>query len=25
LRKKKIGQYLISKGYESDLVWGILN
>ncbi len=25
LRKKKIAQYLISKGYESDLVWGILN
>lgn len=25
LRKKKIAQYLISKGYESDLVWRILN
>lgn len=25
LRKKKIAHYLISKGYESDLVWGILN
>lgn len=24
LRKKKIAQYLISRGYESDLVWGIL-
>lgn len=25
IRKNKVASYLISKGYESELVWGVLN